>query len=156
MSSSLLLHQYPTSLVYLTWVLSEIESKWLYSCCFVGCCFQDMFKIACYLNFFVYVWWILPSTNSFQFCYLCLVWDFKWALDLHTNLQIVYVGELADRVAGMIDWAFIFTLNTLKWILSNVMVALWHFALQSLLIEATCLYLPNASAMNRIQHKFHF
>ena len=24
----------------------EIGGKWLYSCCFVGCCFQDLFKIA--------------------------------------------------------------------------------------------------------------
>ena len=21
--------------------------RWLYSCCFVGCCFQDLFNIAC-------------------------------------------------------------------------------------------------------------
>ena len=32
---------------HLTWIDSEMGGKWLYSCCFVGWCFQDLFKRAC-------------------------------------------------------------------------------------------------------------
>ena len=46
MSSSLHLQQCPTCLVRLTWMIFEIGSKWPYSYCFVGWCFQDLFKIA--------------------------------------------------------------------------------------------------------------
>ena len=45
-SSSLLLQQCPTCLVHLIWIVLEMEGRWLYSCCFVGCCFQDLFNIA--------------------------------------------------------------------------------------------------------------
>ena len=31
----------------LIWMVLEMEGKWLYICCFVGCCFQDLFYIAC-------------------------------------------------------------------------------------------------------------
>ena len=47
MTSFLLFQQYPTCLVCLNWVVFEIGGKWLYSCCFVGCYFQDLFKTAC-------------------------------------------------------------------------------------------------------------
>ena len=33
--------------VCLLWMVYEMEAKWLYSCCFVGCCFQDLIKTAC-------------------------------------------------------------------------------------------------------------
>ena len=46
MSSSLLLQQYSARLVRLTLIVFEMEGKWSYSCCFVGCCLQDLFKIA--------------------------------------------------------------------------------------------------------------
>ena len=45
-SSSLLLQQCLTCLVCLTWMLLEIGSKWQYICCFVMCCFPDLFNIA--------------------------------------------------------------------------------------------------------------
>ena len=49
--STFLLHQlYPTCLVLLIWLVSEIEDKWLFSCCFVGCCFQDLFNITFLCN----------------------------------------------------------------------------------------------------------
>ena len=35
----------PACLVHLTWIVSEMGGKWLYKCCFVGCCLQDLFKI---------------------------------------------------------------------------------------------------------------
>ena len=46
MSSSLLLQQCPACLVRLTWMVFVIGGRWPYSWCLVGCCFQDLFKIA--------------------------------------------------------------------------------------------------------------
>ena len=47
MSSSLLLQQCPACLVRLTWIVFVMWGRWRYSWCFVGCCFQDLFNIAC-------------------------------------------------------------------------------------------------------------
>ena len=47
MSSSLLLQQCPSYLVRLTWIVFVIGGRWPYSWCLVGCCRQDLFKIAC-------------------------------------------------------------------------------------------------------------
>ena len=44
MSLSLLLQQCPASLVCL--IVSMMGGKWLYSCCFVGCCLHALFNIA--------------------------------------------------------------------------------------------------------------
>ena len=44
MNLSLLLQQCPAGFVCLTWIVCEREGKWPYSHCFVGCCFQDLFK----------------------------------------------------------------------------------------------------------------
>ena len=38
-------HYYFT--VHLTWIVFMIGGRWLYSWCLVGCCCQDLFKIAC-------------------------------------------------------------------------------------------------------------
>ena len=46
MSSSLLLQQCPACLARLTWVVFVIGGRWPYSWCLVGCCRQDLFKIA--------------------------------------------------------------------------------------------------------------
>ena len=46
MSSSLLLQQCPAWLVHLTWIVFVMGGRWPYSCCFVGCCRQDLFNIA--------------------------------------------------------------------------------------------------------------
>ena len=46
MSSSLLLQQCPACLVRLTWIVFVIGGKWPYSWCLVGCCLQNLFKIA--------------------------------------------------------------------------------------------------------------
>ena len=47
MSSSLLLQQCPVCLARLTWIVFMMGGRWLYSWCFVGCCRQDLFNIAC-------------------------------------------------------------------------------------------------------------
>ena len=47
MSSSLLLQQCPACLVLLTWIVFVMGRRWPYSWCFLGCCLQDLFSIAC-------------------------------------------------------------------------------------------------------------
>ena len=51
MSSSLLLQQCPACLVRLTWIVFVIGGRWPYSWCLVGCCCQDLFRIACSIQF---------------------------------------------------------------------------------------------------------
>ena len=46
MSSSLLLQKCLACLVRLTWIVFVIGGWWPYSWCLVGCCRQDLFKIA--------------------------------------------------------------------------------------------------------------
>ena len=46
MSSSLLLQQCPACLVRLTWIVIVIGGRWPYSWCLVGCCCQDLLRIA--------------------------------------------------------------------------------------------------------------
>ena len=45
-SSSLLFQQCPACLVRLTWIVFVMGGRWPYSWGFVGCCLQDLFKIA--------------------------------------------------------------------------------------------------------------
>ena len=46
MSSSLLLQQCAACLVRLIWIVFMMGGRWPYSWCLVGCCHQDLFKIA--------------------------------------------------------------------------------------------------------------
>ena len=46
MSWSLLIQLCPACLVRLIWIVLEMGGRWTYSCCFVGCCFQDLFNMA--------------------------------------------------------------------------------------------------------------
>ena len=46
MSSSMLLQQCPACLVRLTWIVFVIGGRWPYSWCLVGCCRQDLLRIA--------------------------------------------------------------------------------------------------------------
>ena len=45
-SSSLLPQHCPACLVGLIWIVFVMGGRWPYSCCFVGCCLQDLFSIA--------------------------------------------------------------------------------------------------------------
>ena len=44
--SSLLLQQCPACLLRLAWIVFVLGGRWPYSWCHVGCCCQDLFKIA--------------------------------------------------------------------------------------------------------------
>ena len=73
MSSSLLLQQYPAYLVRLTWIVFVIGGRWPYSWCLLGCCRQDLFKIARSILVYIYIYikkkengiFILNSTNNY-------------------------------------------------------------------------------------------
>ena len=66
MSSSLLLQQCPACLVRLTWIVFVIGGRWPYSWCLVGCCRQDLLRIArsilwdCFLSLFACIFWCNP------------------------------------------------------------------------------------------------
>ena len=47
MSSFLFLQQCHAGLVCLARIVFLMGGRWSYSCCFVGCCLQDLFNIAC-------------------------------------------------------------------------------------------------------------
>ena len=46
MSSSLLFQQCPAGLLHLIWMILKIGGKWPFNCCFMVCCFSDLFNIA--------------------------------------------------------------------------------------------------------------
>ena len=48
--SSLFLSQCPACLVRLSWIVSLMGGRWLYSYCFVGCCLHDLLNIAFLCN----------------------------------------------------------------------------------------------------------
>ena len=56
MSSSLLFQQLAACFVRRIWMVLQMRARQLYSCCFEGCCFQDLFAIVS--NIFVQ----LPSS----------------------------------------------------------------------------------------------
>ena len=72
MSLSLLLQLCSACLVHLFWIILEMKSKWLHSCCFVRCCFQDLFNIARSIHvqfqpsFFFYAFCKLSSVASIK------------------------------------------------------------------------------------------
>ena len=87
MSSSLLLQQCPACLVLLTWIVFVIGGRWPYSWCLVGCCCQDLFRIAhmaqytsiwvgkCIFNHIKptkYVWKICVCMHRFTFMCTCV------------------------------------------------------------------------------------
>ena len=81
MSSSLLLQQCPACLVRLTWIVFVIGGRWPYSWCLVGCCCQDLFRIALRNQKFIKLifdarWFVSSSSLYVQYnIYLCVSWS---------------------------------------------------------------------------------
>ena len=68
MSSSLLLQQCPACLVRLTWIVFVIGGRWPYSWCLVGCCRQDLFKIArSYIYIYIYVYILINIYIGYKY-----------------------------------------------------------------------------------------
>ena len=62
MSLSLLLQLCPECLDHLIWMVLEMGGRWPYSCCFVGCCFQDLFNTTFkYIYIYIYIYQPLRS-----------------------------------------------------------------------------------------------
>ena len=55
-SSSLLLHQNPTCLVCLTFIVFMMDGWWLYNCCLLRCCLQNLFKTARSILIYIYIY----------------------------------------------------------------------------------------------------
>ena len=96
MSLSLLLQQWPACHVCLIWMVCKMGGKWLYSCCFVGCCFQNLFKTA--RNIFVLYQsnFLLCGNNSFisfkkhELCFICIA--------VEIQLEQMYLKEVLDHL----------------------------------------------------------
>ena len=77
MSSSLLLQQCPACLVRLTWVVFVIGGWWPYSWFLVGCCRQDLFKIARSISCVIAVWLLLqPFCFNLRQCVVGIYQNF--------------------------------------------------------------------------------
>ena len=88
MSSSLILHESPACLGSLSWMICEMGCRWVHNCCFVGCCFQDLFKKA--RSILVYF--------SSSFFFKCSV-----------RIQVVQPYSSADTATAWKNYHFIFS-----------------------------------------------
>ena len=94
MSSSLLLQQYPACLVRLTWIVFMIGGRWPYSWCLVGCCRQEVFKIARSISVY------------FNDLFLCIMtYQFSWVIQSEFRpRRRTQSGE--DKGVQYLSWGF--------------------------------------------------
>ena len=93
MSSSLLLQQCPACLVCLTWIVFVIGGRWLYSWCLVGCCRQDLFKIA--RSILV----IHPNTEQVHYCLTSAMIAFSMTYDLYSIIVVTFAYTFFNQVS---------------------------------------------------------
>ena len=86
-------------LAHLIWRVCEMRGKWPYSCCFVGCCFQDLFKstysiivqlpFSFFSKHFLQVFQPYDSFSQLQLGRIPVL--FYWRSDFHmvNNLSII-------------------------------------------------------------------
>ena len=118
MSSSLFLQQCPACLVLLTWIVFVIGGMWPYSWCLVGCCRQDLFKIAqcCEQSW----------TSPFSYTYCNLEKFIKTSLlDLNYHL-VQFTCEILTQVS--------FTLQNHNWKFETMIILSWT---QHLVVQRT-------------------
>ena len=98
MSSSLLLQQCLTCIICLIRMVLEIGGRWSYSCCFVGCCFQDLFNrdnsilVQFSSSFFFICFVSIHAMNPYN-------WnrsDFYMFNNLMTLIQTIYIYISGD------------------------------------------------------------
>ena len=107
-------------LVHLIWMVLAIEGRWLYSCCFVGYYFQDLFNIACSIlvqflfGFFsihlvsihvvVHLYYKIHTTAAWKkFCFILLdKSDFHMIdsllITIHTFTRCILMSLLVDEM----------------------------------------------------------
>ena len=76
MSSSLLLQQFPTCLVRITWIVFVVGGRWPYSWCLVGCCRQDLFNSGCELFLYrIYEEYYINLSQCSMYCYCYITYS---------------------------------------------------------------------------------
>ena len=120
MSSSLLLQQCPACLVRLTWIVFVIGGRCPYSWCLVGCCCQDLFRIARSIlrkkkKLSITAWYLLlherinvlhSSTNIFSYSLFILIHSSSMFLGFFSsalpfsNFQTLSIGFMYGLWAG--------------------------------------------------------
>ena len=116
MSSSLLLQLCSACLVRLTWIGFVMGGRWPYSWCLVGCCRQDLFKIARS----ILVW--LPS-SLFSSCFV--------------RVHVVHPYSSIDTTAAWKKLRFILSVRSDFHIIDSLLIAIHAFVnLVSFLNEA--------------------
>ena len=106
MSSSLLLQQCPACLIRLTWIVFVMGGRWPYSWCFVGCCRQDLFSIAC--SILVY---LQSSLFSSRF----------------VSVQVVHPYSRIDTTAAWKKLRFILSVRSDFHMINSLSIAVYAF-----------------------------
>ena len=114
MSSSLLLQQCPACLARLTWIVFVIGGRWPYSWCLVGCCRQDLFKIARSIlvklpsSFFSSRFVNVHVVQPYSSIYVTAAWKkLRFILSVRSDFQII--GNLLIAVyafANLVSMSF--------------------------------------------------
>ena len=106
---------------FLIWMVLEMGGTWLSTCCFVGCCFQDLFNIACIIIV------QFPST-FFSKCFV--------------SINVVHPESSIDTTTALKKSCFISSDRSDLPTIINLLIAVHTFAkhiLTSLLVDETLL-----------------
>ena len=108
MSSSLLLLQCPVCLVRLTLIVFVMGGRWPYSCCFVGCCLQDLVQ------------------NCSQQSYVVAVELFLHPFSL--SIYVVHPYSSIDTTTAWKKLRFIFSVRSDFHMTNSISIAVYAFA----------------------------
>ena len=92
--------------VHLIWMGLEMGGRWPYSHCFVGCCFQDLFNIACSI--------LVQFPSSFFFIYL-------------VSIHVVHPYSRIDMAAAWKKLRFILSDRSDFHMIDNLSIAVHDF-----------------------------
>ena len=106
MSLSLFLQHHPTCLVWFIWMVLEIGGRWPYNCCLVGCCFQNLFSIACGIL-------VLFLSSFFSICFI--------------NVQVVHSYGRIDTTAAWKKSCFILSDRSDFHMINNQLITVHTF-----------------------------
>ena len=96
---------------YWSWIVYEMGGKWLYNCCFVWCCFQDLFKTACSIPL------------QFPFCF------FSESL---TKVQVMPPYSSTDVATAGKNSCFTLSVRSYSYIVNNLSIAVHAFPVHKL------------------------
>ena len=93
MNAPLLPQQCPACHARLVWMIFEMGGRWLYNCCFVGCCLQNLFNTARSI--------LIQLPSSFLSIHLVSV-HVVLTLPLHGKKKLPFI--LSDRSVIITSW----------------------------------------------------